>query len=158
MDIFPLTEILDKRTHYLKQYILKTQSALIEGEDIREQIDDFEINRNFIKTILQDFPRTVEKRQQRFNKRDEYDYNKDMCRFAMKELLRAGYYLSMIHEPRLTFSKEEMFEIFSRNNKDLLDTIQKIKDWYYNPTDNRQSCLEFYKKTSKLLINKLNQL
>lgn len=158
IDVEPLNEIINTKSKFVKRFVIQTQSVLLLGHDISDKLPKYRVNKDLAKEMLADFDRVIQKRLERISRRDEPNWNKEMCRFAMKELLRTVYFLTIPVHYEFTTEKERMFELIEKYSPEFDNECKLVKKLFYNPVDDINQFEPFYIEFSNKLKVKIKSL
>ncbi len=61
IDLIPIQEFLSSTKRSVKRFVLKTQSVLLLGTDIRDQLPEYRINKELAIELLSDFDKVVQR-------------------------------------------------------------------------------------------------
>ncbi len=151
IDVEPLNEIINTKSKFVKRFVIQTQSVLLLGHDISDKLPKYKVNKDLAKEMLADFDRVIQKRLERIDRRDEHNWNKEMCRFAMKELLRTAYFLTIPVHYEFTTEKERMFELIENHLPEFANECMLVKELFYKPLDDIDQFRPFYIEFSNKL-------
>lgn len=158
IDVINLQQLLTDQKYFIKRFVLKTQSALIFGEDIREQIPEYKINATLAKQLLENFDDVIAKRLKRIAAADSPALQKEQCKFAMKELIRAAYFLTIPVLFEFTNEKLEMLNKIPQAFPEFSNDCMAIQAFYTNPIDDSAIFQKFYLDFTEKLKKKISLL
>lgn len=119
------------------RFMLKTQSAIVWGEDVIAGIEKIKPNSETAKSLLKHFPDSMKQAKVNLDKVSDEEDVKEICQWVAKRILRAGFYFVM---PRAnTFTKDlyPSYETFVRYYPEKGAGMKQALEYAIEPTGNK---------------------
>jgi len=141
-------DLLDKKTAIgkyfdLTSFVLKTQSVLLHGKDIRESISGFKPDIYLANSEIIQLKSDIAEAKEEIESAKPSEAIVYWCRRIMKNILRDAYFIVMYEEGKYSVDNETLRDVFIKYHPDLDKDISRVADLIGNPIDSKDELLGF---------------
>lgn len=141
----------------IDQFMLKTQSICLYGEDLIPSLPNFWPNQQTAQLLVPDLQLTLQKYITHTTNTTSAEQIQAWCSWIMKRILRASFLLVMPEEKLYTRDLYYCYLITSQHFPDQMQTLRTVLKLALNPTNDRIAQLDLLQRILPWLVEYLSE-
>ncbi len=136
------SKIIDSNEEIKKQFILKTQSVCVFGDDLIPSLPDFKPTKEITCVMGHDFSTQLEKTRVLIESLEDEKRLERECKYLMKDLIRTGFSLVIEKEQAYTRDLYPAYELFAKHFPEKEKQMFEALNLALNPTSDKEILLK----------------